>query len=581
MLKQFVNYCLLMLLSSPVFCQTGFGTAAPNSTLDVRGAVAIGLRTFTTSTTLSFTDHTIVFTGTADATATLPDATSCKGRIYWIKNASGTLPVPAVHLVTTAAQTIGSAAGYDVDELNEAVRLISNGQNWEIASQGIPTAKTLTTGGAWKQGGNTLKLIKTIGTISNTDFPFNTGNTEMMRLSSAGFLGIGTTNPQSRLHVLNDNNDDGNNYVFSDYFNGAATTAGFFMKKSSGTFSSPGNLQNGDTIGQFRFSPRYSGSVLNSRGSGLDAVYKGDGITSLTDFRFFTSSAERMRINENGKICIGTTVPDGLNPEKLLVDAGNTGSYNVISGKGDINNYLQLNVHNNSSGLAASSDLVATANNGTESDNYIDLGINSSAYNTATLPILNAINQAYLYSTGADFVIGNGTALQDLVLFTNGYALANERMRITSAGNIGIGQISTLNEKLIVGGIVTPGSDNAYTLGTSTARWSQVWATNGVIQTSDLRLKTNIQPLTYGIKNLMQMHPVGYNWKTDPDHHRKIGLIAQEIQQVIPEVVKGDASRENLGMNYAELVAVLIHSLQEQQLKIKDLNEQLNILMLH
>jgi hypothetical protein len=79
---------------------------------------------------------------------------------------------------------------------------------------------------------------------------------------------------------------------------------------------------------------------------------------------------------------IGATItPHPEAPERLFVDASDTESYNLISGHGSINNYLQLNVKNFSSGISASSDIVATADNGDETSFFIDMGINSYGYN--------------------------------------------------------------------------------------------------------------------------------------------------------------------------------------------------------
>jgi hypothetical protein len=576
-MRKLFYFSYLIIAGMATHAQTGIGTTSPNSTLDVRGAMALALRTVSSSTTLTYTDNILVFNGSANETATLPDATTCEGRTYWIKNANTTLPLPVLTVNTTASQTIDGQITYTIDEPNEVIRVISNGSNWEITLQDVPVAKATTFGGAWNQGGNSVKTTKNLGTINNIDFPFITNNIETMRLTANGFLGLGTNNPQGRWHIVNDNDDAGNDYSFTDYMNGINITQGFFVKKSSGTFATPGNLSNGDTIGQFRFAPRNNGSLNRSMGSGFDAVYKGDGITALTDFRFFTSGTEKMRINENGKISIGTQVPDGSNPEKLLVDAGTTGSYNVISGKGEVDNYLQMNIQNKSSGNVASTDLVATADNGNESDNYIDLGINSSGYNAGPYPIMNGLNQPYLFATGEDFFIGNGTVGRDLILFTGGVATTNERMRIAANGNVGIGQIAAPSEKLTVAGIISPSADNTYTLGTSTNRWSEVWAANGVIQTSDAGMKTNISSLNYGINELMRLRPVSYRWKSFPKE-RKIGLIAQETQQVIPEVVMGIASKGKLGVIYPELVSVLIKSIQQQQEKLKELKAELDAL---
>jgi hypothetical protein len=114
-----------------------------------------------------------------------------------------------------------------------------------------------------------------------------------------------------------------------------------------------------------------------------------------------------------------------------------------------------------------------------------------------------------------------------------------------------------------------PGQDNTYSLGNSTNRWTAVWAVNGAIQTSDVRLKKNIHPLPYGLAEVMKLRPVGYNWLDISNTSNKIGLIAQEVRKIIPEVVIGDERKEKLGMNYAEMVPVLINA-------IKDLNNEIN-----
>lgn len=161
--------------------------------------------------------------------------------------------------------------------------------------------------------------------------------------------------------------------------------------------------------------------------------------------------------------------------------------------------------------------------------------------------------------------------------------------RVHSNGgvSIGVNSIPTANG-LVVNGITQPFSDNLFTLGTITRRWTAVYAVNGTIQTSDFRMKTHIQPLSYGLKEVLRMNPVSYHWKSTPDAEPKIGLIAQELASVIPEVVYGSADspeNEPMGVNYGELAPVLIKAMQEQQAiidsqteKINRLEERLNLL---
>jgi hypothetical protein len=222
---------------------------------------------------------------------------------------------------------------------------------------------------------------------------------------------------------------------------------------------------------------------------------------------------------------------------------------------------VQLNVQNLSNGNAASSDIVATANNGSASTVYIDMGINSQGYSTGNSSILNQGNTAYLYATGADFYIGNGAQGKDLIFFTNAAATGadgTERARITSTA-------------------FQPGANNTYDLGSSTKRWNTIYSNNS-LNTSDARLKTNIRNLNYGLSAIMKMRSVQYNWKEGIDRDMKIGFLAQDLRKVIPEVVVGDEAKENLAVNYIELIPVLVNAIKEQQQQIDLLKKKIKAL---
>ena len=120
--------------------------------------------------------------------------------------------------------------------------------------------------------------------------------------------------------------------------------------------------------------------------------------TTLATSSLYQSGSSTVIINQDN----ATTA----NPEALYVWQPHPTSFNVISGKGDINNYLQLNIQNTNQGNAASSDVVATADNGNESTNYIDMGINSENYNAG---FIGGVNDAYVYSTGRHLHIGNAS----------------------------------------------------------------------------------------------------------------------------------------------------------------------------
>jgi hypothetical protein len=115
-------------------------------------------------------------------------------------------------------------------------------------------------------------------------------------------------------------------------------------------------------------------------------------------------------------IAINAEFGTGNNPEALFVFQPNPDSINIITAESDIDNYSQLNVFNRNSGSTASSDIVATADNGNEFTNFIDMGINSSTFTGS----VGGPNDAYLYSTGNDLTIGNATANKHIRFFTGG-----------------------------------------------------------------------------------------------------------------------------------------------------------------
>jgi len=92
------------------------------------------------------------------------------------------------------------------------------------------------------------------------------------------------------------------------------------------------------------------------------------------------------------------------------------------------------------------------------------------------------------------------------------------------------------------------------------------------IYSSDKSLKTNIQPLENSLEKVLQLQGVSFNWKENGKED--IGLIAQDVEAVFPELVSGEDGEKSV--EYGNLVAVLIEAIKEQQKQINELKEQLN-----
>jgi hypothetical protein len=73
----------------------------------------------------------------------------------------------------------------------------------------------------------------------------------------------------------------------------------------------------------------------------------------------------------------------------------------------------------------------------------------------------------------------------------------------------------------------------------------------------------------------MAMQPVRYNWKKTPDTDNQVGLIAQDVKKIIPEVVAGNEEKETLGIKYAELVPVLINAIKDLKKEMDGMKKEL------
>ncbi|OQA95690.1 MAG: chromosome segregation protein [Bacteroidetes bacterium ADurb.Bin217] len=94
--------------------------------------------------------------------------------------------------------------------------------------------------------------------------------------------------------------------------------------------------------------------------------------------------------------------------------------------------------------------------------------------------------------------------------------------------------------------------------------------TQKIYHSSDARWKQNILPINNALSKVQQLRGVSYEWKTEefPEKHfskgTQIGLIAQEVEAVLPELVNTDAEGYK-AVEYANVVAVLIEAIKEQQ----------------
>ena len=356
---------------------------------------------------------------------------------------------------------------------------------------------------------------------------FTEGGVESMRIDSSGNVMIAGTNADGRLTVTASSDYAPALYVKSN--TAAANWARMDWKNHNVAAT----------------------GIIYLEQTGLFAV-RNDGANPIA---FYTNGAtERMRIDSSGNVGIGTSSPasaldvratSGVSMFRLTATTGTNAVYSRYENTGG---YLYLG-RDNSSGT--------------------DFG---SAY------------AAGIWSTGA----------YPMLFGTNGA----ERMRITSGGNVLVGATSGVgsyrfyvkassgaqgyldtdgaNTQLTFG---QSGGDKAYifTDNTNTRFYLQSGTSGGVYlanggtswtSASDERVKENLEPIENGLTKIASLRAVTGNYINDETKKSKAFLIAQDVQKVLPQAV--DASNpDELGLQYADVIPLLVASIQELNAKVE------------
>ena len=104
----------------------------------------------------------------------------------------------------------------------------------------------------------------------------------------------------------------------------------------------------------------------------------------------------------------------------------------------------------------------------------------------------------------------------------------------------------------------------------------KIIATGNVTAYSDIRLKENIETIDNPLEKIQKMRGVYYTLKEDSSSQRKIGVIAQEMEEVLPEVVyTGTTEDKWKSVAYGNIVAVLIEGMKAQESTIRSIQSYL------
>jgi hypothetical protein len=253
---------------------------------------------------------------------------------------------------------------------------------------------------------------------------------------------------------------------------------------------------------------------------------------------------------------------DPLNPDVFFISASGLDTYNLISAHSDRNGYVQLNIQNFSSNYLASSDVVATANNGNESAYYIDMGINSEGYSNSNL--IGAANDAYVYSTGNDLYLGNASSGKRVIIFNGGFdTTTNAKIFIHEQGTVGINTstYNTLNPPSLQVKAPNTTTYNVIQAVGETDNYSQIANVNkggGQASSADIVVYNNIDPdnqlagfLDMGINSTEYVYngvypgTAGDAYLFTDAHHLLLGSVSQSLNSKVTIFAGGISEADN------------------------------------
>lgn len=458
-----------------------------------------------------------------------------------------------------------------------------NGVSWQsFASSG------------WSLTGNggTTPASNFIGTTDLQDLKIVTNNTEALRITSTGNIGLGTTTPSTKLHIvatsvatqiLNDGFEDGNVAPFTTGGNRNWTTGapGFSGTTAAKTRSNLADNEN---------SWLETSATIGAQGATISFAYSTSTESCCDKLRFLIDGVEQANW---GGIIGWTTV-----------------SYTLTAGTHTFRwNYTKDSSADGGTDEVFLDDVIITENA------LPALTIQDGAQGTGKMLYSDATglatwkNPIPVTTTDDDWRWQSGSTNADPIYHVGnikvGQATASTynlhlHNGTNSGTQAGIGTIEYIEDgvdELRIYCPLSPITNNSSNSGSGTKRWTAVYSATGTINTSDKRDKVNIQPLTYGIKEIMKMEPVSFKWKKEmesgfeipaAEKETKLGFIAQQIQPILPEVIETHQWKEyeenpgvlvkeempRLGISYSEIIPVTIKAIQDQQQQIEALKKQ-------
>lgn len=192
-----------------------------------------------------------------------------------------------------------------------------------------------------------------------------------------------------------------------------------------------------------------------------------------------------------------------------------------------------------------------------------------------------ATPQAQLHTTGSVRFGGLSLATGNALIMADGsgslsrYSLPASSLMAFATTSPTINSLPRFNSSNVL--VNSQIFDNGVNIGIGGSPASNAKVTvYGVVNTlSDLREKTNITPIENALEKLNQINGYNYNWKNSDE--KQIGLIAQEVEKILPEAVSENTTGTKF-LNYDGIIPVLTEAIKQQQKLIEAQSKQIEAL---
>jgi len=366
-------------------------------------------------------------------------------------------------------------------------------------------------------------------------------------------VGIGTASPSAKLDVDGVIRSRGGTYV-ADI--DTKTNVGLIIPENDFIYTADGSSYLRKLIGK-------TSDIITIGEAGTSLI---DGInltpgTSGGYVQIFNNSSIAAKFVD-GKLGLGTTSPgqklDVIGTVRSYASAGNygqiaNGSFQAVGAHGGT---FMLDLDNTST-----ADLVNIKKSGSsrfyiENGGNVGIGTSSPA---AQLEIYKINDDPATLRLSSE--VQDGDAIAAIISFSNDAGGGGVQGRIEN--------IATEDDTTVFKFYTDNTSSPSMTLFDS----GNMTIAGTLTQNSDVRLKENIKPIESALDKVKQMQGVEFN-KTNSST-KEIGVVAQEIEKIIPELVLED--KEGIkSVAYGNITAVLIEAIKEQQKQIEELKQQLN-----